>query len=136
MENVDIYPTFLLALCVWREARGEAIEGKVAVACSIRNRVLQPRWWGRDYVGVILCRLQYSSFNPSDPNVGKFPAVSDPSWQDCLMTAIAVYGGTQADTSGDADSYFDRSLDDNPPKWAASATHTCDIGKLHFYKTI
>lgn len=137
MNPSDLYPLFLLALATWREARGEIIAGKIAVACSIRNRTLRPRWWGHDYVGCILQPWQYSSFNRADPNSTKFPVETEPAWEDCLATAQAVYGGTQADTTGGADSYFDRSLDANPPSWATdgSKTHTCDIGNLHFYRT-
>src|ERR1700690_1619026 len=134
METTDIYPLFLLALCVWREARGEVLAAKVAVACSIKNRTLRPKWWGHDYLSCILMPWQYSSFNKTDPNATKFPAASDPSWEDCLAVALSVYDGTQADTTGGADSYFDKSMDLTPPSWATdgSKTHTIDVGNLHF----
>jgi len=63
---------YLLALCLWREARGESFEGKAAVADVILNRVADPRW-PDSTVGVITQRWQFSAFNANDPNVTKFP---------------------------------------------------------------
>src|SRR5690242_18548874 len=133
----DYYPIVLLALCIWREARGEPFDAKVAVAWSVRNRVIRPRWWGHSFEGCILMPYQYSSFNRADPNSTKLPASSDPSWVDSLTIAISVYQGnsTFSDKSCGADSYYDRSLDGNPPEWAASAIHTADVGSLHFFRT-
>lgn len=137
MEMSDTYPVFLLGLATWREARGELLSAKQGVACSIRNRVLNPGWWGHDYVGCILMPWQYSSFNRNDPNATKFPLESDPSWRDCLDVAGETYFNTLTDPTSGADSYFDISLDHNPPSWATdgSKTKTCDIGRLHFYRT-
>jgi N-acetylmuramoyl-L-alanine amidase len=125
----------LLALCVWREARGEIYDAKFGVACSIRNRVNHPTWWGHNYHEVILEKWQYTSFDPSDPNSKKFPQDTDHSYVDCLKAAAAVIGGAGDTTSG-ASSYFDRSLDTHPPKWATdgSNVHTVDVGHLHFYE--
>jgi cell wall hydrolase len=137
MNPADIYPVFLFALCIWREARGETANTKQAVAWSVRNRVNRPRWWGHDYVSCILMPFQYSSFNHNDPNAVKFPTPTDPSWQDSMQVALAIYDNppTLDDNSNGADSYFDKSLDNNPPAWAAVATKTADIGSLHFYRT-
>jgi spore germination cell wall hydrolase CwlJ-like protein len=124
----------LLALCVWREARGEVNDAQLGVACSIRNRVDKPGWWGTDYRSVILKPWQYSSFNAGDPNSIKFPDETDSVWLQCLENASLVINGNCPDNTDGAQSYFDKSLDNNPPKWAATMTHTLDIGRLHFYK--
>lgn len=131
-ENYD--DESLLALCVWREARGEIFDAKFAVACSIRNRVNHPRWWGRDYRSVILDPWQYSSFNSGDPNATKFPGQTDAAYTECLEAAQNVLKGI-ADTTEGAVSYYDKSLDHNPPKWSLSPqfAYTVDLGALHFY---
>ncbi len=136
IDYEDSYPLTLLALVIWREAQGENYATKLGVACSIRNRVQNPRWWGHDWIGVILMPWQYSSFNHGDPNSAKFPLLTDPVWSDCMDIAQKVYLGGIGDTTQDATSYFDNSLDYNPPKWATdgSQVHTLDIGALHFYK--
>ena len=132
MTPSDYFNISLLALCVWREARGEPVEGKVAVACSIRNRVAYPSWWGRDWHTVILKPRQYSSFNADDPNATKWPDEHEAAWQSCLEIADAVYTEVTADTTGGADSYYDISIP--PPAWAMPERHTIDVGKLKFYR--
>jgi len=124
----------LLALVIWREARGETHDAKFAVGCSIRNRVQHPRWWGRSYHTVILDPWQYSSFNANDSNSQKFPHPGDEAFADCEAAASSVISG-DADTTGGAVSYFDKSLDAHPPKWASSPQFKqCpDIGDFHFY---
>jgi len=140
---IQLYPGYdaysdvnLLGLCVWREARGEIYDAKFGVACSIRNRVNHPTWWGHNYHEVILEKWQYTSFDPSDPNSTKFPGATDPAYLECLEAASCVINGKMTDTTGGASSYFDKSLDTHPPKWATDGSniHTADLGHLHFYE--
>ena len=138
MSPSDAYPFTLLALCLWREARGELYDTKVCVAWSIRNRVQKPGWWGSSWETVVLMPFQYSSFNHGDPNAAKLPHSSDPTFQDCLAIAGKLYAEppTIPDPTGGATSYFDMSLDTDPPKWATdgSQVKTLDMGRLHFYR--
>ena len=124
------YEALLIALCVWREARGEIYEAKVAVSWCIRNRASKPGWWGTDIYSVITKPFQFSSFNAGDPNSTKFPAPDDAAWRDCLKTNSEVLDPTNGATY-----YFDRSLDGNPPRWAASMEHVANIGNLRFFKS-
>jgi spore germination cell wall hydrolase CwlJ-like protein len=128
------YSFIMLALAIWREARGEVYAAKQGVAWVIQNRVLNPGWWGHDLVGVILMPFQFSSFNSGDPNATKFPAEADPSWADSLDVANKVIADALPDNTSGATSYFDNSI--APPGWATdgSQVHTVDIGNLHFYK--
>lgn len=132
------YELFLLALVVWREARGETYEAKCGVAWSIRNRVVSPGWWGHSYPEVISKPWQYTSMTgKGDPNLVAWPlGLSDPSWFDSFRAAQAAQAATTADPVSGATHYFDRSLDANPPVWtkAGSSQHVCDIGHLHFWK--
>ncbi len=132
MSLDDLYPEFLLALVLWRESRGEDVEGKKAVACSIRNRVHKPSWWGTDWVTVILKPKQYSSFNANDPNAVKFPQQNDNAWQACLVVADQCYQGILTDTTDGATHYYDISIPQ--PSWAATMENTLNIGKLKFFK--
>lgn len=144
MSPDQMWDFSLLSLAVWRESRGELLTTKQAVAWSIRNRVSRPRWWGHSWTSVILLPYQYSSFNHNDPNATKFPNPPDPSWADCLTAADQVYTTDitvvpqLADPTQGADSYFDMSLDTNPPSWAndGSKVKTVDFGRLHFYRTL
>ena len=138
MNPADMYSVVLLALCIWREAQGESTETRTGVAWTIRNRVNSPGWWGHSWVGVILMPYQFSSFNSKDPNATKLPGATDPAFPDCLDIATKVWPQTPLlpDPTNGATSYFDKSLDADPPKWATdgSNTKTVDLGALHFYK--
>jgi N-acetylmuramoyl-L-alanine amidase len=125
----------LLALAIWREARNQSSDAQFGVGCSIRNRVQHPRWWGHDYRSVILDPWQYSSFNKNDPNSNKFPVDGSPLWKEIQELVADVIAG-KPDNTNEAVSYYDKSLDNNPPKWADSNQfqHACDIGAFHFFK--
>jgi spore germination cell wall hydrolase CwlJ-like protein len=126
----------LLALCIWREARGETFDAKFAVGCSVRNRVLRPSWWGYDWHTVILKKWQYSSFNPGDPNEKKWPEDEDPSWKDsvaCAQRTIEI----APDTTNGATNYYDTSIH-FPSGWGPIGewTNTLNIGRLKFWKHV
>lgn len=81
--------TFILALVVWREARGESALGKLLVAQVVENRVRDQRW-PETYVGVITQPWQFSAFNKNDPNATLFPHENDPAWAECVAIAERV----------------------------------------------
>jgi hypothetical protein len=64
----------LLTLLLYGEARGEGLDGMLAVASVVMNRVAvgtgssRPCWWGKDIKSVILKPQQFSCFNEDDPN--------------------------------------------------------------------
>lgn len=89
MTPRDLNRLYVLALCVWREARGESELGMRLVAQTIRNRVDDKRW-PNTYVGVITQPWQFSAFNANDPNVTKYPDDADAAWPKCVAAAQAV----------------------------------------------
>jgi spore germination cell wall hydrolase CwlJ-like protein len=121
-----------LALVLWREARGEPFPARVAVACSVMNRVLRPAWWGRSVLEVLFKKWQYSSVtDPHDPQLTTWPIGTEQSWLDCLQIAhLAVEGQLQNPVPG-ADSYYDTSIP--APKWATEDCFVAQLGKLRFY---
>jgi len=54
----------ILTLTLFGETRGEPIEGQVAVACLIRNRLEIGRW-GASYAKVCLAPWQFSCWQPA-----------------------------------------------------------------------
>lgn len=75
---------FVLALCVWREARGESDHGKQLVAATILNRASDSKHrWPQTPAGVVLQPMQFSSFNTNDPNAVKFPEAGE-QWDACV----------------------------------------------------
>ena len=93
------YAEFLLALCLWREARGEGDAGMTAVGCVIRNRVND---WKQDWRKVIVGANQFSSMTiQNDPNTVLWPLDGDP----VFGIAHGIIGGSIADTTGGAHFY-------------------------------
>src|SRR5436190_18312786 len=86
----DFTETFMLALAIWREARGEPPDAKRAVGWVIRNRVQRGGWFGADYGAVILKPAQFTSFSAGDPNAARFPRFDDSSWRDAVTAAVDV----------------------------------------------
>lgn len=138
MTPDQIAALYLFALCIWREARGEDLNVKVAQAWTVRNRVENPSWWGKDWISVITYPEQYSGFNPGDINSRKWPRPGDSSWSDCWNVALAVYNESLSDPTGGSTNYFDQSLDSNPPEWATDGSyeHVFSIGRLRFYRLV
>jgi spore germination cell wall hydrolase CwlJ-like protein len=85
MTPDDLLREFMLALCCYREARGESPLGKALVCQTILNRTrdLKKRW-PRTIQGVVCQPLQFSSFNRNDPNVTVYPTEGEPAWIECV----------------------------------------------------
>ena len=135
MDNQQCADLGLLALTIWREARGESYVGKVAVANCVMNRVLRPCWWGDDLWSVLTKRYQFSSItDPKDSQLTLYPNKKHPdweSWEACLEVAeFAVKGSLWIEVPG-ADSYFDESIP--APYWTKTARLVEKIGRLYFY---
>lgn len=117
-EAKDFARLFILALCIWREARGESFRGKLLVGFTIKNRVKDPRW-PNTYEGVITQRWQFSAFNPSDPNAILYPStgaenpLEDAAWLECVKAAETVLNSTSSMTS--ANHYYAKNIN---PSWS------------------
>jgi len=124
--------TFYLALVVWREARGEGQDSMAAVAWSIVNRVLNPKWWGASVQTVITKKWQYSSMtDPHDAQLTTWPSDTDPTWALSLDLAQRVLNGSIRNPVAGADSYYDTSIP--PPNWADPQKFVAQIGRIRFY---
>jgi spore germination cell wall hydrolase CwlJ-like protein len=119
---------FILALCVWREARGETALGRRLVAQVIENRV-QDKRWPDNYESVILQPFQFSSFNKNDPNATAFPTEKDVTWPDCVAAADAILNSPVPIT--DANHYHVVGLD---PAWRDVSKIVATEGHHVFYR--
>jgi N-acetylmuramoyl-L-alanine amidase len=120
------------ALTVWREARGEGAAGMKGVACSIRNRVRRPSWWGRSYYEVCTKKWQYSAMTASgDPQLGLFPARKDREFDQALWICSEVMAGRLRSPVPGADSYHDASI--AAPKWATADSFVGQVGRIRFH---
>ena len=135
IEIGAITRTFYLAFVIWREARGEPIEVRIAVAWSILNRVAKPSWWGRDVDQVVTKAWQYSSLtDPRDPQLAKaWPLIDDKQWRECMEIAQNVLRNAIPCPLPGADSYYDTSIP--APSWTAQARFCGQLGRIRFYDT-
>jgi N-acetylmuramoyl-L-alanine amidase len=126
---------FMLALCLWREARGVGNSGMVAVACVIRNRVVKHK---SSYYIEVTKPLQFSSITAKgDPQLGLYPKSYDSSWQLAQQLAANVEGPNMyADNTMGATLYYDDSID-FPKSWDEHKVEsTVKIGRLNFFKEL
>ena len=116
----------LLGLCIWAEARGEPVEGQVAVAWVVRRRVERRR---STYSAQILSPYQFSAFNPTDPNRAKIDDMALMSdvgrdhvagWRQAFYVARGVIGNWLVDNVKGADHYVTLALtrSEQAPAWA------------------
>ena len=132
-ELWELYETALLALVIWREARSEGELGMRAVACSIRNRVERPTWWGNSYASVISKKYQYSSIGaPGDPQLIRYPDMNDSAFAEALQIADMMIGDEPvANPVSGADSFFDDSI--SAPAWATPECFVGQVGRIKFF---
>lgn len=108
----------ILALTAYGEARGEPIEGIVAVMSVIRNRVNEGRFGGNTYQAVCLKPKQFSCWNEDDPNrklldravesleQGILPRVLEL----CMLLAEGITKGIIPDNTKGSNHYLTRKL--------------------------
>jgi spore germination cell wall hydrolase CwlJ-like protein len=123
----------VMARTVWGEARGEPLEGKLAVAWVIRNRAGAPGWWGEGIAGVCRQPWQFSCWNAGDPNRAKLIGVSprDEMFRDCLMVVAGALSGNLPDPTVGANHYHARGVS---PAWATGRAPALSLRNHVFYK--
>lgn len=127
----DDYNKALLALTMWREARGEGAEGMQAVGCVVRNRVERQSYG--DWSQCITAKWQFSSLTaPGDAMLVQWPETGDAPFKTCMLLAEGIYNGTVIDNTDGATHYFNPNV--VMPKWASQLTKIKSIGHHVFYK--
>lgn len=128
----------ILTRTVWGEARGESEKGQVAVAWVIKNRVNQPKWWGKSYISVCKKPWQFSCWNADDPNypfmMGR-KMIPVEQYQACEEAVKKALYGDKDPTKG-ATHYYNPKAVKTEPKWVEGATLTVTIGAHKFYKNV
>lgn len=125
-------PDVLFRLCLWAEARGESVEGKLAVANVILNRAKARRW---PIEKVILYSwkgtFHFTSFDPRDPNYFKLQqahALSPLAYGECdAVAGLALKGLTDDNTMG-ATHYYNPAV--VTPSWGLGHPTWQDRGMI------
>lgn len=146
LEDVPLFKKLadgdLLGLLMYLEGRGEPIEGRIAIANVVRNRVNKSE--SKSYFVIITAKNQFSCFNSNDKNYdiglkiatdifsGKMPEDLTRKFQECRWVAHGIINGSILDNVGGAQFYF------NPkiviPSWADKMTVIKIIGNHEFLK--
>lgn len=130
----------LLALCAWREARGDGPVGMEAVMHVCVNRVGAPSFSATLH-DVIYAKNQFTSMSvPSDPEFNLEPAITDTAFLYATSCAHSVLAGQRPDTTGGAHFYYNPLTARSP--WfevqivqdVVNHPFTCRIGRQNFYK--
>lgn len=130
-------PAQLLALCIWREARGETQLARVGVGKTVTNRcaIAPAQGFGHTIDTNVLKPYAFSSFNRGDVNASKFPFDLDSTWQACQLAAKAAIDASHPDPTRGAIFYHDSSLTAAPHAWGPVKL-TAEIGRLKFYNLV
>jgi hypothetical protein len=119
-----------IAVAVYHEARGESLEGQLAVAKVIMNRAASGKY-PASWCGVVKQPWQFSFVNPRS---GYMPSVdqSSTAWQKALgVTRLAVANAVDS-VPGDCLWYH---ADYVAPSWGRRLTRVNKIGAHIFYRS-
>lgn len=138
----------LVTLTLYGEARGEPIEGQIAIGCVIRNRVHVGRWGG-SYAKVCLAPWQFSCWRPEGGRANYETVVAaaemlarsttlpdDPLLRQCAWVAQGVIGAWILDTVRDATHYYAPDAMHPAgavPKWAVGLVPAARTGRHLFF---
>jgi N-acetylmuramoyl-L-alanine amidase len=133
----------VMSRTLWGEARGESFAGQLAVGWVIINRVIDgKKRWPTTIAGVCLQPLQFSCWNPNDPNCKQIAAdqllLSRESFAKMTKLCLAILMGTYDDPTGHANQYYNPDVSD--PSWAyvnqkkeqGLVPRSAIIGRHHF----
>ena len=122
-----------LARTLWGEARGEAPQGRIAVANVVMNRLKAKKaHWGRTVTDVCMKPWQFSCWNFDDPNRAKLLSIgpSNHVFAECLQIAQKAVDGDLPDTTSGSTHYHTKAVS---PSWAPKLVQTAEIGNHLFY---
>ena len=118
-----------MAVAVYHEARGETLEGQLAVARVIMNRAASGKY-PNSWCGVVKQPWQFSSVNP---RTGYMPSVDESSaaWRKALGITRLAMSGAVPSLSNDVLWYH---ADYVAPSWGRRLTRVDKIGAHIFYR--
>ena len=137
--------TICLAQNIYHEARGEIVEGQIAVSNVVINRV-KSKQFPNDICSVVYQRNQIEIIDKvlkllRIPAFCQFSWTCDPisndsykdseSWKNSQLLAREIVQGTHDDLTNGATHYHSVYVN---PYWADSLNETVVIGNHHFYK--
>jgi len=119
---------YYLTLCIFYEARGESLEGKIAVGHVILNR---SRERGLTVEEIVKEPYQFSWYKPGIEH--KIPQAADGEVSECFEAVTMLWSEIMDGKNlKGANHYFNPSKVN--PSWAKSMLHITTIGNHKFFK--
>jgi spore germination cell wall hydrolase CwlJ-like protein len=120
----------VLAEAIYYESRGEPIEGQIAVAHVIMNRVNSP-YWPDNILEVVYnnCHFSYTCDGSLERGISDFH-----SFEEAKILASDVISGSLDDPSNGADHYFNPAKAKFVPNWSHTYSRVATIGNHVFHK--
>lgn len=145
-KEYDLAAEKCLATMIYGEARGENLQGQVAVAFTARNRA--GKGSNKTVCSVVLAPKQYSIFNDNpalkaaalsiDIEPHQKNIIDEQSWKDAVTVARGVMRDAFDDPTAGATHYLAPKLMNLKkyrfPKWSKQYTLVATIGGHKFYK--
>lgn len=152
VDSLDVEQAFCMALNVYHEARGESIEGQIAVAHTTLNRVVHPKYPGticgvvkdatsyrfgnRELPAINRCSFSWFCDGKSDKirlyRNGDLNRVRAKEFIDAASVSVLVMSGKIPDNTGSATHYYNHFL--VTPYWSVYYPVTRIIGQHTFLK--
>ena len=121
----------VLTACIAGEAAKQPFLGKLYIACTVRNRVRNPRLWPNTYGGVLCKAKHFSCFNE---NLFRREIVMDHKnelwWRECKFVAWGVVTNWVGDVTGGATHYWNPDI--STPRWASKLLWLAKVGDHQF----
>lgn len=144
-DKSELTSSEALILTIIGEARGEPIEGQVAVAWVIKNRLWHNPTKYKSYADVCFEHLQFSCWNDNSPEKGfmddlvatilgdKFP--EDRYLVQCRYIAEGVDANYIVDNTGGSLYYLTKDLyfNEHRPNWAKASRNATQKGNQVFF---
>lgn len=141
----NLSPSEILGLTIIGEARGESIQGQVAVGSVVRNRMMNNPGKYHSLTTVCLEPLQFSCWNKSDPNRAVLLELAnklimgnllqDAHLNQCMFVARGIDTWMIMDNTNGALNYMTSKLlnSDKKPSWASNPRNEHIIGNHTFF---
>ena len=145
---VALTDRYAVALTIFGEARSEAIEGRIAVANCIRNRLKANRVsFGRTPLDVCMKPWQFScwkkaggganheaTMNAARQLVQPTSGIISPMLRECLWITDGLLGWQFGDNTHSSTHYLTAALfESDPPKWVHGLLPACRVGAHLFF---
>lgn len=142
-----------LALTIFGEAQGEAVEGRIAVGSVVRNRLVTPRRFGATFKAVCHQRAQFSCWWQFGGKANyervyalaraivesrelPVPKALLPLYQECQFISEGIIAGQLGDRVRQATHYYNPAAmipRGTVPAWARGLTPVAKVGSHLFF---